>query len=111
MTHRTAPVALHALHALHTLRSGVAAALFLFTFVAQPAAAASDREIAELISQFSDDKSAASALEKVTKIGAPAVDQLVGLALEKQDTAKRGWAIAALGFIGGGITSDSGPGL
>jgi HEAT repeat protein len=82
----------------------VCAATFLLS---QAASATTDREIAELISQFSDDKKASAALEQVTKIGEPAVDQLVGLALEKQDTAKRGWAIAALGFIGGGKANET----
>lgn len=80
----------------------VSSALLALTLFSAPSArAASDKEIAQLIAQFSDDKKASAALEQVTAIGEPAVDQLTGLALEKQETTNRGWAIAALGFIGG----------
>jgi hypothetical protein len=68
---------------------------------ASPAAARSDREIAQLLQRFSDDKEASHALDEVVGIGPPAVAQLRGLALEKQDVVKRGWAIAALAMIGG----------
>ena len=62
---------------------------------------ASDKEIAQLIAQFSDDEKAADAMGKVIAMGPAAVEQLSGLAKEKQDIVARGWAIAALGSIGG----------
>jgi hypothetical protein len=68
--------------------------------LALPVTANSDKEIAKLIAQFSDDEKAMAAVDKVSKMGPRAVDQLKGLALERQDTVARGWAIAALGYIG-----------
>ena len=42
-----------------------------------------------------------AAVEELVKQGAPAVPDLVGLAAEGQDLTARGWAIVALGRIGG----------
>jgi hypothetical protein len=48
----------------------------------------------------SPDKAEAS-IERLKKLGAPAVKHLVGEAIEGSDLAARGWAIVALGEIGG----------
>jgi hypothetical protein len=91
------------MHTVEPSRSRLAATLILAVCatLALPATGRSDREIAQLLEQFSDDKKAGRALEEVVGIGPPAVEQLRGLALEKQDVVKRGWAIAALSMIGG----------
>ena len=68
----------------------------------EPAAQEVDEEaILDLIDQLEDAKKVEAAVEKLVKIGQPAVPHLLGEALEGSSMVRRGWAIVALGEIGG----------
>jgi hypothetical protein len=86
---------------MRSVFAAVSIAALLCLTPTNSARANSDREIAQLIAQLADDKKASAALEKIVAMGEPAVQQLKGLALEKQDTVARGWAISGLAAIGG----------
>ncbi len=69
---------------------------------AQQAAGEVDEEaILALIDQLEDAKKVEAAVEQLVKIGQPAVPHLLGEALEGSSMVRRGWAIVALGEIGG----------
>jgi hypothetical protein len=57
--------------------------------------------IRELINQFSDPAKAEEAIEALVARGEEAIPQLSGEAIEGNDIARRGWAIACLAEIGG----------
>jgi len=60
-----------------------------------------EETILALIDQLEDAKKVEAAVEKLVQIGQPAVPHLLGEALEGSSMVRRGWAIVALGEIGG----------
>jgi hypothetical protein len=55
----------------------------------------------QLLDQLSKNEKAEEAVEALVKLGAPAVKELYGEAVEGKDMTRRGWAIVALSEIGG----------
>ena len=56
---------------------------------------------AQAIADLSQADRAKAAVNKLVRMGEPAVDDLVDFVVDSQDTSARGWAIVALGKIGG----------
>lgn len=84
-----------------SLRFHALTLLLALTALASPAAAQDAATIRQLIEQLRSPKTSAAALEALVKAGEPAVPHLIGEALEGTAIASRGWAIVALGEIGG----------
>jgi len=77
-------------------------ALALFASLAlSPGDAAADAKAQTHIKKLTDSKKAKAAVDALVKRGEPAVDDLVDFVVDSQDLAARGWAVVALGRIGG----------
>ena len=80
-------------------RSAAIAAAVIAGGLSIPAASASPQR--QAIAELARAKEAPAAVARLVRIGDRAVDDLVDFVVDSQDTSARGWAIVALGKIGG----------
>ncbi len=62
---------------------------------------AQQHEVQALIDDLKNSQKADSAVDDLVKVGKPAIDHLLGVAIEGNELIQRGWAIVCLSRIGG----------